>query len=509
MSLTDGEILELHDLVCGAIDGRLAEPERARLERFLRESEEVRRFYVRMMGLSADIASAAAEFQAEETPCPPAPRRLPWIPLAAAAALLGLAFALWPSGRSEAPEPTTEAVAVLTRIVDAEWDGPEGGPRLDAALSPGWLRLRAGLAQVEFHGGTRVLVEGPAELRLVSAGEAFVRSGRLTALVPPQGRGFRLGTPQSPIVDRGTSFGVLVGPSGTEVHVFSGEVEVGRESLKSGEGLAVEDEGEPRRFPADPSGFTFPSDLAGRSAEAARGRHAAWLAAGARLDEDPSLLVRFDFEGLKSGERTLRNTAEGRAAGDGVIVGCDRAEGRWPGKGALEFRAVSDRVRLDVPGEYRSVTIAAWVRVHGLDRAFNSIFMCEGWDYRDLHWQIRRSGAFDLGIRGSPNEQTGIYHSAVAFGPERFGRWTHVAVVVDADAALVRQYVDGEDVGSKPLRSTAPIRFGPADLGNWNVASSRDGSPIRHFSGRMDEFVLFGRALAEGEVRRLYKEGGP
>ena len=37
---------------------------------------------------------------------------------------------------------------------------------------------------------------------------------------------------------------------------------------------------------------------------------------------------------------------------DGTVVGCQWTEGRWPGKKALEFQQVSDRVRLKMPGEF-------------------------------------------------------------------------------------------------------------------------------------------------------------
>src|SRR6059058_2486386 len=71
-------------------------------------------------------------------------------------------------------------------------------------------------------------------------------------------------------------------------------------------------------------------------------------------------------------------------------------EGRWPDKHALEFRSVSDRVRLSVPGEFESLTLAAWVRVQGLDRQFNSLFMCDGFKAETLHWLIRKDGVLGL-----------------------------------------------------------------------------------------------------------------
>ena len=516
MTMTDGEILELNELVNAAVDGRLDAPGRARLEQRLRESEAARRFYVRMMGLSAGLAAVAAESQSSDASSSAvrrahrvrrAPARL--VVLAAAAsvvAAVGVAF--WLAG-GPPREPTSAAVAALTRTAGAEWVDAAGAPRPGAALKPGWLRLRSGLAQVEFHSGARLLLEGPAELQLISPGEAFCRSGRLVAEVPPQGHGFRLGTPQATVVDRGTAFGLSVAGDAAEVHVFQGRVEVGGggakpQDVKSGEAVAVGTAGAVRRIPADASAFIFPADLEGKSVEAMRARRAAWIVTSARLNADSALLVRFDFEGLGDGDRTLRNTALTAPPGGGSIVGCERTEGRWPGKGALEFRSVSDRVRVEIPGEHRSLTLAAWVRVHGLDRAYNAIFMCEGFEAGEVHWQIQNSGGIDLGLSGIR-----VYVSPVAFGPDRFGQWTHVASVIDRDAGRVTHYVNGAAIASSAFRSDLPFRLGPADLGNWTLGAFQNGAPIRHFSGRIDEFLLLARAMGEAEIRALYDDGRP
>ena len=80
-----------------------------------------------------------------------------------------------------------------------------GGGRERAArrerAKPGWLHLKSGIVQVEFYTGARVLVEGPADFQLVSGSEAFCPSGRVSAEVPPQARGFVIRTPQMRVVD--------------------------------------------------------------------------------------------------------------------------------------------------------------------------------------------------------------------------------------------------------------------------------------------------------------------
>ncbi len=107
-------------------------------------------------------------------------------------------------------------------------------------------------------------------------------------------------------------------------------------------------------MPASRSRFASLFDLQNKSSEAEVLRHEQWRAASSRLDEDPSLLVHFDFEQADPSDWRLPNTSKLKgAAPDATIVGCQWTEGRWPDKRALEFRNVSDRVRLSVAGEYR------------------------------------------------------------------------------------------------------------------------------------------------------------
>jgi len=65
-------------------------------------------------------------------------------------------------------------------------------------------------------------------------------------------------------------------------------------------------------------------------------RHEQWRAASSRLDEDPSLLVHFDFEQTDLADWRLPNTSSRKnTATDATIVGCQWVEGRWPDKHAL------------------------------------------------------------------------------------------------------------------------------------------------------------------------------
>lgn len=447
------------------------------------------------------------------------PRRQVLLTLAAGLALLAVGAWWWlrhgVSGDRQGA--TSRAVAMLNRVVNARWSPLQRPPRLGAPLEPGLLRLESGLAQIVFYNGARVVIEGPAEFRLVSSTEAGCVGGKLTAEVPPQAQGFRVVTPGMDVVDLGTSFGLNVAGGRTELHVFQGSVEFRTEQastgrhLQQGNGAVVEGDGAPKWVTADPTGFASLFDLQARSVAAEARRYDRWRESNQRLKRDPSLWVHFDFEHGSPSDWRLPNTGSRRATvPDATIVGCQWLEGRWSTKPALEFSGVSDRVRLSLPGTFESATLATWVRVQGLDRKINSLFMSDGFEPGTLHWVIRHDGVLGLTVIG-PRAGHQILTSPPVVTVDQFGIWMHLAVVVDGRSQQAVHYVNGHPVSHHMVRFAPPFRIGTAELGNWNAVGFPGNDPflIRNFSGVMDEFCLFSRALSASEIRALHAEGKP
>ena len=81
----------------------------------------------------------------------------------------------------------------------------------------------------------------------------------------------------------------------------------------------------------------------------------------------------------------------------------------------------------------------------------------------------------------------------------------------DFGSKRVMHYLNGRPVSEKPLKIDPPFRIGTAELGNWNARGFPDNDPslIRNFSGAMDEFCLFRRALNDYEIHELYSAGKP
>ena len=157
---------------------------------------------------------------------------------------------------SAAPEPNTGAVAVVGDLVGAVPE--EGGATFicNAPIEPGVIKLKSGIVRLDFFSGARVLLTGPAEFELISKDRAICRSGKLSAEVPPQARGFTIVTPEGEVRDLGTAFGMNVGTGGSDIHVIEGEVEIpGIEPklLRKGEAMKLEKSGNSRRVTADPT----------------------------------------------------------------------------------------------------------------------------------------------------------------------------------------------------------------------------------------------------------------
>ncbi|MCB1206910.1 MAG: hypothetical protein KDN18_21840 [Verrucomicrobiae bacterium] len=442
-----------------------------------------------------------------------------WTFLAAAAALALLVngWLFWKQATFTRTEESFHApgVAVLSRVVDPEWGGEGSAPSVDEAIPAGVFSLRSGLAQIEFFSGATVIVEGPVELDLESAWRVVCRSGRLRAFVPEPAQGFTIVTPDYEAVDLGTEFALSVGSDGrSEVHVVDGEVRLdatdGRELRHLGAGAAVRAKGgELTEIESRGEAFVDRQKLLELARDDWRSRYASWKNLSESFRKDSSTLVCFDFEEQDPWDRALQNRISDRAAGlpaGGAIIGAQWTQGRWPGKGALEFKRITDRVRIRVPGEYRAMTLSAWVRAEGFERWLSSLMLTDGWETGEVHWQISDKGQLILGVSGGLN-----CFSDPVIVPSDLGRWMHLAVTIDASpqSGRIVHYLDGRPVGESRTDKAMPaLRIGDAEIGNWQPGEHHSNpTPIRSLNGRIDDFMILSRVLSSSEIGEIYEAG--
>ena len=536
---------EMRTLLDALVEERITPEEMKRLEAFVLQHPEAEAFYVQYMSMVADLAGqldrlparAEESLRARVELATPAltpvkgPRRFRRIGWSVAAAVVLVAVVLvavnllnGPSGnipphKQDAAEALDNTVAVLVQAPGAQWEETGMPTRPGAPLPPGVLRLKSGLAHLEFYCGAMVILEGPAEFKLISRTEAYCARGKLRAHVPQQAQGFAIGTPKMYLVDRGTEFGLRVGGKDkTEVHVFKGQVDLydsaamrdKAHSVFDGQARSLDAPGKYRPIDLNAAGFSTDQDVAKESQAEAKRRQKDWLIATDVLRKDKDVLVYFPFQTPSTLSRTLLDQARGREdPRDGAIVGCSWATGRWPGRRGLEFKRVGDRVRFSVKGEYDSLTLMSWVRFDALPNRNNSLMMSEGWPEGSLHWQVGDSGTIILGVQSSPKGKGAHYHAVQMMTPERFGQWLHLAVVYDKDKGVVTHYMDGRPLAQSDILFDIPLRIGDAELGNWNIATHRNNTPVRNLCGSMDEFMMFSRALNDEEIDRYFHQGRP
>ena len=460
----------------------------------------------------------------------PFPRRslkISKIALAAAAAVAVFAGAVFYAPWKKAGEPdrpVSSSLAVLTHSADPVWAEGDPGRQNGEGLNAGWLKLKSGAVQLEFSRGARVVLEGPAELQLVNDNEAYLRNGKLRAHVPDPAHGFTVRSQGFSVVDHGTEFGMNLPLAGNpQVHVFKGLVALQRgqaveQELRKDQAVQIDGD-RVKEIPARIDQFLSDEELARRERASVHGRLVAWRAASRTLSDHPAALVYLDFEGDRGWARNIPNRAwQAIPEAPASMVGCDFADGRWPGKGAVEFNRPDDRLRLTVPGGYQSMTLIAWVRVDSLPDRPQSLVMADGMGTGDVHWYLSRWGEVGFAVHiGKKDDPTGwrYHHTQPLITAENLGAWVCLASAYDGSTDTVTHYFNGQPVGADHLGVRTLLQLDTFEIGNWalrpgeqrwaGVVPRGNGDSARNLHGRIDELAIFSAPLSSDEVRQIYE----
>jgi hypothetical protein len=208
-----------------------------------------------------------------------------------------------------------------------------------------------------------------------------------------------------------------------------------------------------------------------------------------RLDDGTGSTVAYDSSG-RNNEGALHDLDASTA-----WVG-----GRW--QGALDLAhtgwvQVAPSPSIDaIAGQ---LTVAAWVDLEG---AINSTDAYGTALSRQTGTTTYQHYHLALFLEGRPSlfliTDSG-YVVIQAADPVPKGVWTHLAGVYDG--AVARLYVNGQEAVSKALTGSFAADTTPVILGgNGNDAS---GVPTELFPGRIDELMLYARALSAAEISQL------
>lgn len=521
--LSDKDILELHELCNALIDDRLTDAQRQRLYWWLVNSEAARRYYVRIMSLSASLHQYASEMQAE-VPVRGESLvrfwRLRWLlgtvsAMIAIVVVLGLFGVVQHIGREKVKTPPAY-VARLTGVKDSLWIHTGTALPLGTMFRSGQqIELGHGYAEVTFDSGAQLVLEGPTKLEMVSPWRAILHAGTVKVFVPPEAAGFTVGCSVVEVLDLGTEFSLHVDKSGiADLLVLRGKVEV---VPNNGQQLGdiILTQNETRRF--TPWGSVSVAD-AGQKFEN--------IVQPIRFERPrrPLEVVGWSFDDGMSGvfrPKLLGTTADYMRVEvdpelEWMLFDCS-ANGVFNGALMLNGQLYAS-ARVKGLSECTAKTVMFWVRIPPNAPLASAYAMVAWWatnpklGSRAIHISWNRN-AHEGPIGAVRTDFVGGY--ALGTTPLRDGRWHHVAIVLvppdNPDMPMnVKQYVDGRlDGESRP----SPLGSGILTEQNTLVSDilwvgcrlGATGPRKARFIGEIDELWIVNGALNPQEIVKVMK----
>ncbi len=221
----------------------------------------------------------------------------------------------------------------------------------------------------------------------------------------------------------------------------------------------------------------------------------------AGLTDDPSLVIYYSFDDV--GEIIVDQSGNGH---DGTVDGDITAEPAGKYNRAAKFdgtRGPANHSYIDMDGPNfpaediptSGMTLAAWVKCENTgdhQTLFNARASDGTWL---IHPELRSEGNFRWLLRSYGG--TTIFD--IRAGSVTWDEWLHFAGTYDKATGKAILYINGEAVREENISNAADI------AGDWG-SGARVGYDIddaRAFTGLMDDFCMFKRALSQAEVKKL------
>lgn len=521
-------------LIDELIDGSISEADFLRLEAEMRVNPEVRQAYYQRLKLD-NALTAEAEVLASEDDKTVVPFWLEHarglLSMAAIAVFTLLSILGWQVSQAPNPEkpliavePVATGFAILADHSSAVW---KDRPYLDRGdlLPQGMLEMESGIAQLELFSGVTVIVEGKAEFEIHSPMEMTVAQGKVRALVPTAAQGFKVSTPSGEVVDLGTEFALDVTSERSDMRVLDGEIEwhpnaKAKQLLTDGQSLRWTVGGQSAEGNSLAPSLPGINDLEKHFAQIKEERRMAWTEHSVAMGQDSRIIAYYPMKADTGWSRDV--TDESPSQLHGTIVSARRDADRWDqSSSAVNFSPAGSRVRVAIPGEHHSLTFYCWARIDSLDRMYNSLFLTDGHDLHEPHWQIMSDGRLFFSVKkqeaivrdGVKIADKHIAYSPSFWDPSLSGKWFQIVTVYDANEGTTTHYVNGEVISKDHLPEryvVDTVKIGNASIGNWNEPTRDEPLfALRNLNGAIDEFAIFNEALDAEEIASLYEQGRP
>jgi hypothetical protein len=213
----------------------------------------------------------------------------------------------------------------------------------------------------------------------------------------------------------------------------------------------------------------------------------------------------YSFESVGKDSWLLPNVAATGAALDGQIEGPLWTSGRLPGKLALHFRGpgTGDKVVLPPPQRFNVTgpfSLGVWFQVAQFSPDCVHSLMAKG----GVTWRLERFGSTNCLTLDTIGDDVLKFklrpHTDVTDG-----RWHLVVAVVEPRDSSHRKrlYLDGRLEAESEIAMPLGHDDEPVWLGAMIMRSNRE------FEGRIDEAMIFARALSVEEIVTMFQAGAP
>jgi hypothetical protein len=400
--------------------------------------------------------------------------------------------------------------------------------------------IHSGLLELTYDTGAKVILQGPVTYEIESPAGGYLSVGRLTAKLEKKSevRGqrsesanqkseirdhqFAVRTPTALVTDLGTEFGVEVSKSGgTSARVFRGAVNVQPASdngeqqchavrLTENESVLVEEraagmEIKVWRGMTDDREFVR-IDQFSRLAEGQRLKSLQrWQAYSRQLRKDPTLVAYYTFESVGKDSWLLPNMATTGAALDGQIEGPLWTSGRLPGKLALFFRGRGTNDKVVLPEQERfnftgPFSLGVWFQAAPFSPDCISALIAKG----GPTWRLERFGTTNCLTLDTIGDDA-LKFKLLPHTQVTDRRWHLVVAVVEPrdGSHHKRLYLDGRLEAENEIAMPLARSDEPVWLGAMNLRANRE------FEGRIDEAMIFARALPVEEIAAMFQAGTP
>jgi hypothetical protein len=187
---------------------------------------------------------------------------------------------------------------------------------------------------------------------------------------------------------------------------------------------------------------------------------------------------------------------------NGVLVGLSSATAWVPGHAATGL-AIAATGWVVVPPSASidaitdQLTIAGWIYLDGTVMNYGTLLSRQIGSTIEQHYHLSLNADRRPNVFVTTGAKTVILTAPVQVGQRS---WVHLAATYDGHDA--RLFVGGVQVANMPITGTFDPDTTPIILGgNVNAAN---GVPDELFPGRVDEIMLYKRALSADEIVRLY-----